>query len=131
MDDHISPIRPLPSATHQGAHHYDQRCASDAPSVCEDIVAATTAETVWQTPWTRRALKDLAMTPVLLTAMGSPIGQGTPRVPRISVLLFTHDDEIINPLLEGLGGFGYIDGKTVTVTYRFAEGRIERAQELA
>ncbi len=53
-------------------------------------------------------------------------------VPRIGFLLFnTPQAEPIGPLLQGLQAMGYVDGKTVAIEYRFAEGRHERLPDLA
>jgi putative ABC transport system substrate-binding protein len=35
------------------------------------------------------------------------------------------------PLLEGLQGLGYVDGKTIAIDYRYAEGKAERLPNLA
>ncbi len=53
-------------------------------------------------------------------------------VPRIGFLLFnTPQAEPIGPLLQGLQAMGYVDGKTVAIEYRFAEGRHERLPDVA
>ena len=53
-------------------------------------------------------------------------------VPRIGFLLFnTPRSEPIGPLLQGLEAMGYVDGKTITIEYRFAEGNPERLPDLA
>jgi len=54
------------------------------------------------------------------------------RVPRIGLLLFSDADRaVIRPFLEGLESLGYVDGKTVAIEYRDAEGRFERLPDLA
>ena len=46
---------------------------------------------------------------------------------RIGVLLLTKQDQtIISPFLRGLEALGYVDGKTVVIGYRTAEGSYER-----
>jgi len=54
------------------------------------------------------------------------------KVPRIGFLLFNSPrSEPIAPLLQGLQAMGYVDGKTITIEYRFAEGKPERLPDLA
>jgi len=53
-------------------------------------------------------------------------------VPRVGFLLFNSPRaEPIGPLLQGLEAMGYVDGKTIAIEYRFAEGKPERLPELA
>jgi putative ABC transport system substrate-binding protein len=53
-------------------------------------------------------------------------------MPRIGVLLFNSPQaDYIVPLLEGLRSFGYVDGQSAVIDYRFAEGKAERLPELA
>jgi putative tryptophan/tyrosine transport system substrate-binding protein len=54
------------------------------------------------------------------------------RVRRIAILLFSQQDRpVIEPCLHELRTRGYIDGKTVVIEYRNAEGNYERLPELA
>src|SRR5215212_4245803 len=54
------------------------------------------------------------------------------KVPRIGLLLFNSPQtDPIAPLLEGLQALGYVDGKTIGIEYRFAEGKAERLPGLA
>jgi putative tryptophan/tyrosine transport system substrate-binding protein len=54
------------------------------------------------------------------------------KYPRIGILLFNSPQlDPIAPLLEGLRSFGYADGKTASIDYRFAEGKPERLPGLA
>jgi putative tryptophan/tyrosine transport system substrate-binding protein len=54
------------------------------------------------------------------------------RMPRMGVLLFARQDrEAIKPCLQELEALGYVDGKTVTIEYRDAQGDYERLPELA
>src|SRR6188474_3407120 len=51
---------------------------------------------------------------------------------RIGILLFNSPQiDPIAPLLQGLQSLGYIDGKTIAVDYRFAEGKSDRLPSLA
>jgi putative ABC transport system substrate-binding protein len=56
------------------------------------------------------------------------LAQQAPRpVQRIGVLLFNSPQiDPISPLLEGLHDLGYASGKSVTVDYRYAEGKADR-----
>jgi putative ABC transport system substrate-binding protein len=52
--------------------------------------------------------------------------------PPIGLLLFNSPrSEPIGPLLQGLDAMGYVDGKTLAIEYRFAEGDPERLPDLA
>jgi putative ABC transport system substrate-binding protein len=55
------------------------------------------------------------------------------RIPRLGVLLYStpQGDPQIGALREGLGDLRYIDGKNISIEYRFAEGKPERLPELA
>jgi putative ABC transport system substrate-binding protein len=58
--------------------------------------------------------------------------QQTARMRRIGILLFAKQDQaVIDPLVRGLQALGYVDGKTVAIEYRDAEGKYERLAELA
>jgi len=59
------------------------------------------------------------------TAQGS-------RLPRVGFLLFNSPStEPLAALLRKLEDLGFVDGKTITIDYRFAEGKPERLPELA
>jgi putative tryptophan/tyrosine transport system substrate-binding protein len=54
------------------------------------------------------------------------------KVPHIGILLYNSPQmDPIAPLLEGLQALGYVDGKTIAIEYRFAEGKAERLPDLA
>src|SRR5262249_22844220 len=54
------------------------------------------------------------------------------RVRHIAILLFSQQDRmVIAPCLHELQTLGYVDGKTVAIEYRDAEGNYERLPELA
>ena len=69
----------------------------------------------------------------MLAAPLNAFAQQVPaKVRRIGVLLFNSPQiEPIAPLLQSLEALGYVDGKTITIDYRFAEGRPERLYDLA
>jgi len=53
------------------------------------------------------------------------------RMPKVGILLFAQADLAgINPFLRGLEALGYVDGKTVSLEYRDATAKYERAQQL-
>ena len=54
------------------------------------------------------------------------------RMRRIGILLFAKQEQAnISPFLRGLEALGYVDGKTVAIEYRDAEGKYERLPEAA
>jgi len=58
--------------------------------------------------------------------------QQTVHMRRIGILLYAREDRvIISPVLSALESLGYVDGKTVSIEYRDADGRYERLQEAA
>src|SRR6266849_10081830 len=70
------------------------------------------------------------------TALATPLrafAQQTPgKIPRIGVLLFNSPQiDPVAPLIEGLQALGYVDGKTVKIEYRYADGKSERLPALA
>jgi len=71
----------------------------------------------------------------LAGAIAAPLAaeaQQAKRLPRIGILLFSDQDRaVIRPCLQELQARGYVDGKTVVIEYRDAEGRYERLPELA
>ena len=58
--------------------------------------------------------------------------QDARRVSRIGILLFNAPQvDGVQSLTEALHGLGYIEGKTIAIDYRFAEGKAERLPGLA
>ena len=54
------------------------------------------------------------------------------RARRIGILLYSQQElPVIRPCLQELQTLGYVDGKTVTIEYRDAEGKYERLSPLA
>jgi putative ABC transport system substrate-binding protein len=52
--------------------------------------------------------------------------------PRLAILLFNSPQiDPIGPLLQGLQTLGYVDGKSIGIDYRYAEGKAERLPGLA
>ena len=63
---------------------------------------------------------------------GGGVGAAPGKVRRVGILLFNSPQtDPIGPLLEGLQGLGYVDGKTIAIDYRYAEGKAERLPNLA
>ena len=53
-------------------------------------------------------------------------------MPKVGILLFAKPDlAVIDPFVRGLETLGYVDGKTVSLEYRDAEGNYERLPRLA
>jgi putative ABC transport system substrate-binding protein len=68
----------------------------------------------------------------LLAAPLAAEAQRPDRIRRIGILLFSQQDlAVINPCFEELKALGYVDGKTLAIEYRDAEGRYERLPGLA
>jgi putative ABC transport system substrate-binding protein len=68
----------------------------------------------------------------LLAAPFGAEAQRPDRIRRIGILLFSQQDlAVIAPCLEELKALGYVDGKTVALEYRDAEGQYERLPGLA
>jgi len=75
------------------------------------------------------------MAAVAGSLLGVPLAaraQRPDRMRRIGILLFSREDlAVINPCFEELKALGYVDGKTLAIEYRDAEGRYERLPGLA
>jgi len=72
---------------------------------------------------------------LFLVLIGAFVAQAqqASRIPRIGVLRFTSApalDPFQQPFRQGLKGLGYIEGKSILVEYRWAEGRADRAAQL-
>ena len=80
----------------------------------------------------RRRLIAVLGTSTLVVPVAAFPQQAPGKVPRIGLLLFNSPQtDPIAPLLEGLQALGYVDGKTIGIEYRFAEGKAERLPDLA
>jgi putative ABC transport system substrate-binding protein len=54
------------------------------------------------------------------------------KIPRLAILLFNSPQiDRIGPLLQGLQALGYVDGKSIGIEYRYAEGKGARLPDLA
>src|SRR5437868_3834751 len=80
----------------------------------------------------RRRLIAVLGTSTLAVPVAAFPQQAPGKVPRVGFLLFNSPQtDPIAPLLEGLQDLGYVDGKTIGIEYRFAEGKAERLPDLA
>src|SRR5437764_4726506 len=80
----------------------------------------------------RRRLIAVLGTSTLVVPVAAFPQQAPGKVPRVGLLLFNSPQtDPIAPLLEGLQALGYVDGKTIGIEYRFAEGKAERLPDLA
>ena len=70
---------------------------------------------------------------LLFAASFSAHGQPASTVARLAVLLFRTPatDPYLAAFLAGLRDLGYAEGRTLTLQYRYAEGRPERVRDLA
>src|SRR5258707_11282720 len=70
-----------------------------------------------------------------IVAFGSPVGaQQTSKVPRIGYLIVSTPTAISDRLeafRQGLLELGYVEGKSVVIDQRWAEGKVDRMPELA
>ena len=87
---------------------------------------------------TRRTIKIkcfLSLFAVSIVAFSSPvIAQQTSKVPRIGYLIVSNPTAISDRLeafREGLLELGYVEGKSVVIDQRWAEGKVDRMPELA
>ncbi len=82
--------------------------------------------------YSRRTLLATLGTGILAGSFDVSAQQSARKTPRLGILLFnTPQIEPIGPLQEGLKAYGYEDSKTITIDYRFAEGKFERLPDLA
>jgi putative ABC transport system substrate-binding protein len=75
------------------------------------------------------ALAGLLLAATSLSAHGQPAG----KVPRLGVLLFSSPtgDPNLAAFITGLRDLGYVEGRTVAIDYRSAEGRPDRMRDQA
>jgi putative ABC transport system substrate-binding protein len=81
----------------------------------------------------RRIVLCLLITVVLLTVYLAE-AQQPKKVPRVGILVNGTPSShkfIIDEFQQGLRELGYVEGKTLLIEYRYAEGKLERLPELA
>jgi putative tryptophan/tyrosine transport system substrate-binding protein len=59
--------------------------------------------------------------------------QRSAKLPRLGIVIYSspRGDPNTEALLRGLSELGYVDGQSIAIEYRFAEGKLERLPELA
>ncbi len=82
-----------------------------------------------------RKISRLILTLVLGTVALPPSAdaQQPAKVPRVGVLVWASSpaDRQVKPFRQGLRDLGYVEGQNIVVEYRWAEGRSDRAADLA
>jgi putative tryptophan/tyrosine transport system substrate-binding protein len=68
---------------------------------------------------------------VMLAAVSPAHAQEPKKIPRIGFLAVGRVLAPEKAFLQGLGDLGYIDGQTITIDYRFADGKVDRLPQLA
>jgi putative ABC transport system substrate-binding protein len=81
-------------------------------------------------------LLSVSISLALVAAPLAASAQQAAKVPRVGYLsMLSRSDPTLGPLrsafLKGLREHGYLEGQTITVEWRFADGRLERLPELA
>src|SRR5256885_7851158 len=82
----------------------------------------------------RRSAIGLMLALAILVASLATEAQQPTKVPRIGVLLPISDPERTRNLeafRQGLRDLGYVEGQSIALEYRFADGKVERLPELA
>jgi putative ABC transport system substrate-binding protein len=84
----------------------------------------------------RTHLRTVALASLLLATALETHAQQAARTPRIGVLFLTSSSSAagatgIEALRASLRELGYVEGRTITIEYRSAEGRADRLPELA
>ena len=85
---------------------------------------------------TRRALMRALGVGALLAGVGPASGQPQPKIPRIGMLIFglgeaPYSKRAITVFRQRLAELGYVEGKTVLIDARYAEGNAQRLTDLA
>jgi putative ABC transport system substrate-binding protein len=71
---------------------------------------------------------------LILSLLAVPLAAEAPsagKIPRLGVLVLGLSDRGLELFRQGLQDLGYVEGKTITIAYRFAEGKAERLPALA
>src|SRR4030095_163137 len=79
-------------------------------------------------------VRALALTLVLVLLPAAALGQPPAKVPSVGILMSTTPaatQHISDAFVAGLTQDGWIPGRTVTLEYRWAEGRVDRFPDLA
>src|SRR5450432_717416 len=63
-------------------------------------------------------------------ALSQQLGRGR-RIPSVGILNYAAaDDALVNDFRSALGELGHVEGQSLTITYRWADGRFERLPNL-
>ena len=65
---------------------------------------------------------------LILSLLAAPLAteaQPVGKIPRLGVLALGLPDRGLDPFRQGLQDLGYVEGKTIAIAYRFAEGKAE------
>jgi putative ABC transport system substrate-binding protein len=76
----------------------------------------------------------LLLSTILFALCCSAEAQQTKKIPRIGILSSgspSSSKEVVEPLEQGLRDLGYIEGQSITIEHRYAEGMAERLPDLA
>ena len=82
----------------------------------------------------KKKLTVLALSAMLFALCGSASAQQTGKVPRIGFLdpsTTSGSAVLLDAFRQELSKLGWIEGKNLTIEYRFAEQKLERLPELA
>jgi putative ABC transport system substrate-binding protein len=84
-------------------------------------------------PWSvvNKRVFVFALCAVLPALCGSGGAQEASKVPRVGFLSGGSPSANVEGFRQGLKDFGYVEGKTILVEYRYAEGKFDRLPELA
>src|SRR6266567_1471055 len=99
--------------------------------------AARARQVMW---WKKQANEEIPMKVVWLITLALGLflapylsqAQSVAKMPRIGILTSASDPHpILDAFRQGLRDLGYVEGQSIALEYRFADGRFERLPELA
>jgi len=71
------------------------------------------------------------LTAALLSAVPFVEAQQAKKVPRIGLLLQARHSAILEAFRQGLRELGYVEGRNISIEYRYVEGKVDRLPDLA
>ena len=102
----------------------------DAGHMNADLRRRVGADTTCRS--TRRAFLIALGASALATPLAVIAQQQPTKIPRVGYLVFGRPAQRLHEAFrQGLRELGYVEGRNIIVEYRFAEGKVERLQELA
>jgi putative ABC transport system substrate-binding protein len=108
-----------------------RKCSSSIHSYvrrCHDSMRMTRASKRDCRSWT---LAGLAVIALAISVPATARAQAAGKIPRIGVLSSWPSDPFVEAFRQGLRELGYVDGRNITLEYRWSEGRFERLPALA